>query len=71
MVLSALDICFVARLGHLVRSGGAPADTSRLIFIQGQRAALTDLMGGQIQLMFDSMPSAMPFIKSGKLRAVP
>ncbi|WP_420839616.1 hypothetical protein [Cupriavidus yeoncheonensis] len=42
-----------------------------MIFIQGQRAALTDLMGGQIQLMFDSMPSAMPFIKSGKLRAVP
>ena len=37
---------------------------------KGSSPALTDLMGGQIQLMFDSMPSAMPFIKSGKLRAV-
>ena len=37
---------------------------------KGSSPALTDLMGGQIQLMFDSMPSAMPFIKAGKLRAV-
>ncbi|ULX52596.1 LacI family transcriptional regulator [Cupriavidus taiwanensis] len=37
---------------------------------KGSAPALTDLMGGQIQLMFDSMPSAMPFIKSGKLRAI-
>ncbi len=37
---------------------------------KGSSPALTDLVGGQIQLMFDSMPSAMPFIKSGKLRAV-
>ncbi|GAB1576425.1 Bug family tripartite tricarboxylate transporter substrate binding protein [Bordetella petrii] len=37
---------------------------------KGSAPALTDLVGGQIQLMFDSMPSAMPFIKAGKLRAV-
>lgn len=37
---------------------------------KGSAPALTDLVGGQIQLMFDSMPSAMPFIKSGKLRAL-
>ncbi|SOY97405.1 putative extra-cytoplasmic solute receptor [Cupriavidus taiwanensis] len=37
---------------------------------KGSAPALTDLMGGQIQLMFDSMPSAMPFIKAGKLRAI-
>lgn len=37
---------------------------------KGSAPALTDLLGGQIQLMFDSMPSAMPFIKSGRLRAV-
>jgi tripartite-type tricarboxylate transporter receptor subunit TctC len=37
---------------------------------KGSAPALTDLAGGQIDLMFDSMPSAMPFIKSGKLRAV-
>ena len=37
---------------------------------KGSSPALTDLVGGQIQLMFDSMPSAMPFIKTGKLRAI-
>lgn len=37
---------------------------------KGSAPALTDLLGGQIQLMFDSMPSAMQFIKSGRLRAI-
>ena len=37
---------------------------------KGSSPALTDLMGGQVQLMFDSMPSAMPFISSGRLKAL-
>jgi len=37
---------------------------------KGSGPALTDLMGGQVQLMFDSMPSSMPFIQAGKLRAL-
>lgn len=37
---------------------------------KGSAPALTDLIGGQVQLMFDSMPSAMPFVKSGAVRAV-
>jgi tripartite-type tricarboxylate transporter receptor subunit TctC len=37
---------------------------------KGSAPALTDLIGGQVQLMFDSMPSATPFVKSGKLRAL-
>ena len=37
---------------------------------RGSAPALADLVGGQINLMFDSMPSAMPFISSGQLRAV-
>ena len=35
---------------------------------KGSAPALTDLIGGQVQLMFDSMPSAMPHVKAGKLR---
>ncbi len=35
---------------------------------KGSSPALTDLIGGQVQLMFDSMPSAMPHVKAGKLR---
>lgn len=37
---------------------------------KGSGPALTDLMGGQVQLMFDSLPSSMPFIQGGKLRAL-
>lgn len=35
---------------------------------KGSAPALTDLIGGQVQLMFDSLPSSLPFIKSGVLR---
>ena len=37
---------------------------------KGSAPALTDLMGGQVQLMFDNIPSAIPHIRSGKLRAL-
>ncbi len=37
---------------------------------KGSAPALTDLIGGQVQLIFDSMPSAMPHVKSGKVRAL-
>ena len=37
---------------------------------RGSAPALTDLLSGQIQLMFDSMPSSIGHIKSGKLRAL-
>ncbi len=37
---------------------------------KGSSPALTDLIGGQVQLMFDSLPSSQPFIKSGALRAL-
>jgi tripartite-type tricarboxylate transporter receptor subunit TctC len=37
---------------------------------KGSAPALADTMGGQTQLMFDTMLSAMPLVKSGKLRAL-
>lgn len=44
------------RMNHIPYKGSAPA--------------LTDLIGGQVQLMFDNLPSSMPHIKAGKLRAL-
>jgi tripartite-type tricarboxylate transporter receptor subunit TctC len=35
---------------------------------RGSTPALTDLLGGQVQVMFDSTPSSLPHIRSGKLR---
>jgi len=37
---------------------------------KGSAPALTDLIGGQVQLMFDSLPSSMPFVRSGAIRAL-
>ncbi|HKA42481.1 MAG TPA: tripartite tricarboxylate transporter substrate binding protein [Burkholderiales bacterium] len=43
-------------LTHIPYKGGGPA--------------LADLVGGQIQLMLENIPSTLPFVKSGKLRAL-
>ena len=44
------------KLVHLPYKGGGPA--------------MIDLMSGQISLSFASMPSSLPFARSGKLRAI-
>ena len=51
-----LDSIAGVRMVHIPYKGGGPA--------------LTDLLGGQMQLMFATMPAAMPHVRSGKLRAV-
>ena len=37
---------------------------------KGSAQALPDLLGGQVQLTFDNMPSMLPHVKAGKLRAL-
>ena len=37
---------------------------------KGRAMAIPDLLAGQIQLMFDNMPSALPVAREGKLRAL-
>ena len=37
---------------------------------KGSSPALTDVMAGQVPLMFDTMLTAMPFVKAGKLKAL-
>jgi tripartite-type tricarboxylate transporter receptor subunit TctC len=43
-----------------------------LLFVpyKGNAAALTDLLGGQVQVMFNSVSVSLPHVKSGKLRAL-
>lgn len=43
-------------LVHVPYRGGAPA--------------LTDLLGGQVQVMFDNLPTSAEYVKSGKLRGL-
>jgi tripartite-type tricarboxylate transporter receptor subunit TctC len=37
---------------------------------KGGGPAITDLIGGQVTMYFSSLPSALPFVRSGKLRAL-
>jgi tripartite-type tricarboxylate transporter receptor subunit TctC len=37
---------------------------------KGRQFAIPDLLAGQIQMMFDNMPSALPVAKEGRLRAL-
>jgi tripartite-type tricarboxylate transporter receptor subunit TctC len=40
------------------------------VHYKGGAPALQDLLGGQVQLMFDNLPPSLPQIKAGKLRAL-
>src|SRR5687767_14187831 len=37
---------------------------------KGRAQAIPDLLGGRIDMIFDNMPSALPLVKSGELRAI-
>src|SRR5256885_69846 len=37
---------------------------------KGSSPAVTDLLAGQVNMMFDNIPSSLPHIKAGKLRAL-
>ena len=37
---------------------------------KGESTALADVIGGQVPAMFANLPTAMPFVQSGKLRAL-
>jgi tripartite-type tricarboxylate transporter receptor subunit TctC len=57
---------------HLACEAFAMATGTKVVHIpyKGSAGALTDLVGGQIQLDFDTTSSAMSFIKGGKIKAL-
>ena len=44
--------------------------TAKHIPYKGSAPAITDLLGGQIDFMFDVVPTAQPYVKSGKFKAI-
>ena len=57
---------------HLACEAFALATGTKIVHVpyKGSSQALTDLVGGQIQLDFDTTSSAMSFIKGGKAKAL-
>jgi tripartite-type tricarboxylate transporter receptor subunit TctC len=58
--------------GHLTGAMFCAATDIKLrhIAYKGSAPAVTDLLGGQIDIMFDPLQSVLPHIKSGKLRVL-
>ena len=59
-------------ISHIVGESFARAAGVTLTHIpyKGNGPALTDLMAGVLNLAFSDMSGALPFVKSGRLRAV-
>jgi tripartite-type tricarboxylate transporter receptor subunit TctC len=57
---------------HLAGELLALSSNVRLLHVayKGVGPAMNDLLGGQVTMMFAQMSSALPYIKSGKLRAI-
>ncbi|HUQ75218.1 MAG TPA: tripartite tricarboxylate transporter substrate-binding protein [Burkholderiales bacterium] len=62
----------VGSLGHLIGETFKYSAKVDLIHVpyRGAGPALNDLFAGQVQLMFDNLPSSLPHIQAGKLRAL-
>lgn len=54
----------------LLQTETAIRSTFNVIPYKGSAPALVDLIGGQLDIYFDQLPSALPYIKSGQLRAL-
>lgn len=62
----------VGSLGHLIGETfkySAKVDLTHVPY-RGAGPALNDALAGQVQVLFDNLPSSLPHIQSGKLRAL-
>ena len=62
----------IGSLGHLIGETfkySAKVDMTHVPY-RGAGPALTDALAGQVQVLFDNLPSSLPHIQSGKLRAL-
>jgi tripartite-type tricarboxylate transporter receptor subunit TctC len=59
-------------LAHMMGEQFKLATRSSILHVpyRGIGPALNDVLGGQIEMLFDNVPSSLPYIKNGKLRPI-
>ena len=59
-------------VSHLMGEQFKLATGTQMVHVpyRGVGPALTDTVGGQIQVMFDNLPTSLPLVQAGKLRAL-
>ena len=62
----------IGSLGHLIGETFKHAAGVDMVHVpyKGAGPALNDALAGQVQVLFDNLPSSLPHIRSGKLRAL-
>lgn len=57
---------------HMVTALFETASSTKVVYVpyKGSGPAMVDLIGGQVQVMFENLPSALPHVAGGKVRAL-
>lgn len=69
LAIGANSLASVSHLAAELFKVRAGVDMPTIVY-KGSAPALTDIMGGRVALMFDTVPGAIGYVKSGQLRAL-
>lgn len=69
LAIAANALASVSHLSAELFKTRAAVDMPTLVY-KGSSPALIDMLGGRVAAMFDTVPGALPHVKSGKVRAI-
>jgi tripartite-type tricarboxylate transporter receptor subunit TctC len=69
LAIAANALASVSHLAAELFKVRAGVDMPTLVY-KGSSPALVDMLGGRVAAMFDTVPGALPHVKSGKVRAI-
>ena len=69
LAIAANSLASASHLAAELFKSRAEIDMTTVVY-KGSAPALTDIMGGRVAAMFDTVPGAIGYVKSGQLRAI-